>query len=65
MPEPITVISCGPSTKTCKCNCPDGDCEHVWDGKGVEEELEGGGGMSSATCSKCGMPAISHDMWVF
>jgi hypothetical protein len=38
------------------------ECEHQWDGEGVEGEIPGGGSFSSATCSKCGMSAISHDM---
>ena len=33
----LTLHQCGPSTTLCKCSCPDGDCEHVWDGP---EEVE-------------------------
>jgi len=58
-PVPVTVIACGPSSKTCKCECPDGPCGHVWDGPPRVE-----GTMESATCSKCGMAAIDHDLWV-
>lgn len=46
----------------CYCDCPDGPCQHVWDGPEYVEESEGGGYMSSVTCSRCGMPAIYHDM---
>jgi hypothetical protein len=41
----------------CYCACPDGPCQHVWDGP----EYEGENG-SSVTCSRCGTPAIYHDM---
>lgn len=49
--EEVTVFICG--TK----------CDHSWDGPGVEEEREGGGGFSSVTCSKCGVAAIDACMW--
>jgi predicted nucleic-acid-binding Zn-ribbon protein len=48
----------------CYCACPDGPCQHIWDGKEYTEETEGGGFMSSVTCSRCGVPAIYHDMRV-
>ena len=53
----------GSSSPKCRCKCPDGECEHVWDGEWVEEKFEGGGGTSSVTCSRCGMRRIDHDMW--
>lgn len=46
----------------CYCSCPDGPCQHIWDGPEYTEEPEGGGFMSSVTCSRCGTPAIFHDM---
>lgn len=46
----------------CYCACPDGPCQHVWDGPEYTEEPDGGGFMSSVTCSRCGTPAIYHDM---
>jgi len=56
------VHSCGPSTTTCSCSCvEDGPCEHEWDGPVQNSE---DGLTSSRTCSRCGMPAIEHDMWV-
>lgn len=65
--EPVTVFACGPSMRTCKCECPDGPCEHQWDGPWVEfkndhdsEGLSGG----SSSCSKCGMLSMDHDIWV-
>jgi hypothetical protein len=64
--EPVSVYSCGPSSSQCKCECATGGaCEHVWDGEGVEVEYENGGGWSSVDCSKCGMTAMSHSMWLF
>jgi hypothetical protein len=59
MSEPIAVVDvCGPSTKRCKCRCPE-SCEHKWDGP--EYVFDGGG---SSTCSRCGLTAIQHDLWV-
>ena len=46
----------------CYCGCPEGPCQHVWDGPEYTEESDGGGFMSSVTCSRCGTPAIYHDM---
>lgn len=57
---PPGVMVCGPGTfGQCKCNCPDGPCEHIWDGEVVEED-----GMSTATCSRCDKWQINHDMWL-
>lgn len=50
---------CGPSERPCVCNCPGGACGHIWDGP--VKELENG---ATATCSRCGMEAMSHDIWV-
>lgn len=41
----------------CYCACPDGPCQHVWNGPEHSEDC-----MSSVTCSRCGTPAIYHDM---
>jgi len=57
-PEPVVVFACGPSKGPCKCECPDGPCDHVFDGP-----EETGDNYSSATCSKCGMSAITHSLW--
>ena len=59
----ITVFHCGPQSDKCKCDCaknPPGICDHRFDGPSVK--LENGG---SVTCSKCGMTAMNHDMWLF
>ena len=50
-PELVEIWSCPPA------------CEHQWDGAGVTESYEGGGGFSSAQCSKCGVLAIDASMW--
>lgn len=42
----------------CYCACASGGpCEHDWNGEGMD--VEGGW---TATCSRCGATAISHDM---
>lgn len=41
----------------CYCACPGGPCEHRWDGPWHHTHET-----SSATCSRCGTTAISHDM---
>ena len=43
----------------CYCACPEGPCQHVWDGP---EESDPDEGWSSATCSRCGMSALGHDL---
>lgn len=58
------VLLCGPGNATCRCTCGrDGEriCEHKWDGPAYDSEATG---VSSVTCSRCGMSAFSHDMWV-
>ncbi|MCA3109877.1 MAG: hypothetical protein ING91_19260 [Rhodocyclaceae bacterium] len=43
----------------CYCACATGGpCEHQWDGKGWQSE---DGCAWSATCSRCGGTAMSHD----
>ena len=41
----------------CYCACPDGPCQHIWDGPGID-----GDHFSSVTCSRCGTDALSHDL---
>jgi hypothetical protein len=43
----------------CYCACPDGPCQHVWDGEWYVSEDDG---LHSATCSRCGAIAAYHDM---
>ena len=59
-PGEIHMHDCGAGK--CYCACPDGPCQHVWDGPEYTETGEGGSFMSSVTCSRCGEPAIYHDM---
>lgn len=47
------------SSADCYCACPDGPCQHTWDGPIYESE---DGCMRSATCSRCGAVAAYHDM---
>jgi hypothetical protein len=58
--EPVTIVCGGTAAGECECKCPEGPCTHKWDGP--EKELSMG---FTVTCSKCGMPAISHDMRCF
>jgi len=46
-----------PGAGDCYCACPDGPCQHLWNGPDYIEE-----GMVSVTCSRCKTPAIYHDM---
>jgi hypothetical protein len=59
----VTIMTCGPSTMKCKCNCPE-YCEHIWDGEQEETRYENGASSVSVTCSRCGMSAMQHDMLV-
>ncbi len=54
-PSEMQVHDCGAGE--CYCACPDGPCQHIWNGPEYREE-----NMSSVTCSRCGEPAIYHDM---
>ena len=45
----------------CYCACPDGPCQHTWDGPNYESE---DGCMMSVTCSRCSAVAAYHDMRV-
>lgn len=55
---------CGPSRYRCICTCPDGPCDHEWDGPVVGREMPRGGYEETATCAKCGMESIAHSLWV-
>lgn len=45
----------------CYCACPDGPCEHTWDGEPWESQ---DGCAWSTTCSRCGITSMSHSMRV-
>ena len=55
--EMVQVFECG--QRLCKDGKPHDD-----DGEGIDEEYEGGGGMSSTTCSRCGSASIDRAMWL-
>lgn len=49
-----------PNPDRCYCACSQGGpCEHKWDGKPYETD---DGSVWSATCSRCGMTALGHNM---
>jgi hypothetical protein len=60
--DPNVVQTHVSHNSACYCACPDGPCQHIWNGPEYTEESEGGGFMSSVTCARCGTPAIYHDM---
>jgi hypothetical protein len=64
MSGPAVVFMCGPSSAHCVCQCPDGECEHKWDGPERTYTFPGGATLSTVTCSRCGMDASEHDLWV-
>lgn len=47
----------------CYCACPDGPCQHIWDGPNWydDKDIENTHCISR-TCSRCGEVAIFHDM---
>ncbi len=61
-PDGIIAFFCpgGDKGPACRCSCPD-SCEHVWDGPTWTSD---DGRAQSATCSRCGMVQMDHDMWV-
>lgn len=59
---PLESLRSNFNPNACYCACGhDGPCEHKWDGEGYESE---DGRCWSATCSRCGCTAMSHDMRV-
>jgi hypothetical protein len=46
----------------CYCACPDGPCQHIWDGPEVTSDDEDQGFWSSTSCSRCGAVSMFHDM---
>lgn len=54
---PIEQLQTNYNPNACYCTCPEGPCEHKWDGKWYVSE-----GIQSATCSRCGTTAFSHSM---
>lgn len=59
---PVQSLKSTFNPSACYCDCSSGGpCEHKWDGEGYESE---DGFCWSATCSRCGCTAMSHDMRV-
>ena len=59
---PLASLRSNYNPHSCYCACAsEGPCEHKWVGEGVEFD-EGCGW--SATCSRCGCSAMSHDLRV-
>lgn len=59
---PLQSLRSNHNPNACYCACTSGGpCEHKWDGDGYESE---DGLCWSATCSRCGYTAMSHDMRV-
>lgn len=59
---PLSSLSSNHNPNACYCACTSGGpCEHKWDGEGYESD---DGLCWSATCSRCGHTAMSHDMRV-
>ena len=63
----LTYFACGPGNAKCKCTCGvDGVehvCEHDFQGWQEFRDPDGGGG-GTTVCTRCGMTAMSHSMWV-
>ena len=57
--DPNTVTSHVSHSYGCYCACPDGPCQHLWDGPEYVSDDEC---MMSVTCSLCGAVAAYHDM---
>lgn len=52
-------LFCSHDPNACYCACPDGPCEHKWDGEPWEST---DGCAWSVTCSRCGETSMSHSM---
>lgn len=59
--DPATTQMHVSHSDSCYCACPDGPCQHLWNGA---EYTSDDGCTVSITCSRCGLPAIDHDMRV-
>ena len=43
MSNEVTRFICGPQSQVCKCDCPNGSCEHKWDGPEIVFDVGFGG----------------------
>lgn len=55
--EPAKVAFHASHAGKCYCACPEGPCQHIWDGPEWADDNS-----SSATCSRCGEVAMFHDL---
>lgn len=71
MSDETVLFQCGSGNEKCRCNCDasrdpktfEHVCEHSWDGWREWEE-PGGGASAEAVCSRCGMGALHHALWM-
>ena len=56
----LTFHACG--SHDCYCACPDGPCQHDWNGPVVQDDGHDTCSWHSASCSRCGTLAMNHDM---
>lgn len=54
-PDEQAQFHCHDYRADCYCACPDGPCQHEWNGPWEESDYGG-----SITCSRCGMDNMSH-----
>ena len=65
MTDRLTVIRCGPSTAECECRCAEGgECEHRLDAAWQPFTDDSGTTGGTVICTRCGMSAVSHSLWV-
>jgi len=60
-PPVVQSQACGLAPTACVCACPEGPCEHIWDGEERTAYREASGArIVSASCSRCGMASLYH-----
>ena len=60
--DPATALVHFSGADGCYCACPDGPCEHEFDGWRDILDDEGGVCGGEAVCRLCGMGAMSHSL---
>ena len=56
----VSEVQRSHNDNACYCACPDGPCEHTFEGWHEFEDGSGG----TTICSRCGASAMGHDMRV-
>lgn len=59
--EPVT-FHCSDYNADCYCNCPDGPCQHEFDGWRDLHDDNGHVCGGETVCRRCGMGAMSHSL---